>query len=433
MPKKCPQKINVLLIGKGGREHALARKMAESKRLGDLFTTDPGNPAIDELAMPIDVPFDIKQAYRAQQFCDKKNIGLVVVGPEDPLADGWADVLATNTRKIFGPSKEGAQLEASKSWAKQLMRQTAVPTAESRTFTTIDAAREYVKTRDEPMVVKASGLAKGKGVILCDTPEEGLETVERIMGERVFGAAGDTLIVEERLQGQEVSIFALVDGHNIWLLDPCQDHKQAFEKDKGPNTGGMGAYGPTPIVDQELMQEIQRDIIVPTVDGLRREGIEYRGVLYAGLMLTPGGPKVLEYNVRFGDPECQVLLSRMDCDLVEVLWATANGTLDHCDIGTDPRTACCVVMASGGYPDSYEKGKPITGVEEAEALGDVTVYFAGVARGSSGYVTDGGRVLGVTALADSLAEAQKLANRACEEIQFEGAHWRRDIGWRVMK
>ncbi|MFG0252105.1 MAG: phosphoribosylamine--glycine ligase, partial [Phycisphaerales bacterium JB038] len=242
MPKKCPQKVNVLLIGKGGREHALARKMAQSKRLGDLFSTDPGNPAIDQLATPIDVPFDIKQAYRLQQFCDKNDIGLVVIGPEDPLADGWADILATDTRKVFGPTKDGAQLEASKAWAKQLMRQAAVPTAESRTLTTIDAAREYVKTRDEPMVIKASGLAKGKGVILCDTPEEGLEAVEQIMGERVFGAAGDTLIVEEKLQGQEVSIFALVDGHNIWLLDPCQDHKQAYEQDQGPNTGGMGAY-----------------------------------------------------------------------------------------------------------------------------------------------------------------------------------------------
>lgn len=432
MSKKCPKKVNVLLIGKGGREHAIARKLTESRRLGDFFTTDPGNPAIDALAKPIDVPFDIKQAYRLQQFCEKRKIDLVVIGPEDPLADGWADVLATSERLVFGPTKEGAQLEASKVWAKQLMRQAAIPTAESRTLTTIEAAREYVRTRDEPIVVKASGLAKGKGVIICKTPEEGLAAVELIMGERAFGSAGDKIIVEERLKGQEVSILALVDGRNIWLLDACQDHKQAYEHDKGPNTGGMGAYSPTPLVDAALMQEIQRDVIVPTIDGLRREGIEYRGVLYAGLMLTPGGPKVLEYNVRFGDPECQVLLPRLDCDLIEVLWCTASGRLDQCDLGTDPRTACCVVMASGGYPGSYEKGKPIAGIDEAEAIGDVIVYLAGVARSGDDYVTDGGRVLGVTALADSLPEAQQLANRACDRIQFEGAHWRRDIGSRVM-
>jgi phosphoribosylamine--glycine ligase len=432
MPKKCPRKLNVLLVGKGGREHALARKLADSPRLGDFFVTDPGNPGIDALARPIDVPFDIKQAYRLQQFCDKHDIGLVVVGPEQPLADGWADVLATDTRLVLGPTKEGAQLEASKVWAKQLMRQAAIPTAESRILTTIDAAREYVRTRDEPMVIKASGLAAGKGVMICDTPEEGLEAVERLMGERAFGEAGDKIIVEEKLQGQEVSIFALVDGRNIWLLDSCQDHKQLLERDQGPNTGGMGAYSPTPIVDSALMQEIQRDIIVPTIDGLRREGIDYRGVLYAGLMLTPGGPKVLEYNVRFGDPECQVLMPRLDCDLVEVLWCTANGSLDQCDLGSESRTACCVVMASNGYPGSYEKGKPIAGIADAEALGDVTVYFAGVARQGGDYVTAGGRVLGVTALADSLADAQQLANSACEKIHFEDAHWRRDIGWRVM-
>ena len=431
--KKCPAKINVLIFGNGGREHALAKKLAESDRLGDFYTTQPGNPGIDALAQPVDVPYDIKQAYRMQQFCDHHNIGMVVIGPEDPLADGWADILAKEDRVVFGPTKAGAQLESSKAWAKQIMRQAAIPTAESRTFVSLSAAEEYARTRDEPVVVKASGLAKGKGVILCNTPEETLDAIDRIMRRREFGSAGDTLIIEERLQGQEVSIFALVDGRNIWLLDPCQDHKQAYEHDKGPNTGGMGAYCPTPVVDREVMTEIQRDIIVPTVDALRKEGIEYRGVLYAGLMLTPGGPKVLEYNVRFGDPECQALLTRLRCDLVDVLWSTASGNLENCDIEVDPRVACCVVMASDGYPGKYETGHLITGIEQAELEKDATVYFAGVKKNAAGeYLTNGGRVLSVTALGNSLEEARDKANDICGKIHFKGAHWRKDIGWRVL-
>ncbi len=425
--------MNVLLFGKGGREHALARKMSQSSRLGELWVTEAGNPAIDAIARPTGVPCDIRQAYRLQQFCDHHDIDLVVIGPEDPLADGWVDVLATPTRVVFGPPKEAAQLEASKAWAKQLMRQAAVPTAESRAFTNAEAARAYIETRDEPVVVKASGLAKGKGVVVCGTQDQAFAAIDRIMVDREFGEAGDTIIVEEKLEGQEASVFALVDGRNIWLLDCCQDHKQLHEGDRGPNTGGMGAYCPTPVIDEEMLGVIQRDIIMPTIDGLRREGIEYRGVLYVGLMLTYAGPKVLEYNVRFGDPECQVLMARMDCDLVEILWATATGCLDTCDMDTDQRVACCVVMAAGGYPGLCEKGLPITGIEDAEADGSTVVYYAGVARDKAGQlVTAGGRVLGVTSLGATLAEARDRANAACEKIHFENAHWRRDIGDRVL-
>jgi phosphoribosylamine--glycine ligase len=434
MPKNCPAEVNVLLIGNGGREHALAWKLSQSKRLGTLWIAQPGNPGIDALGRAIDVPYDIKQAYRLQQFCDHKDIGLVVIGPEAPLAEGWSDLLASESTMVFGPSQQAAQLECSKAWAKQLMRQASIPTAESRTFRNVDVAREYVRTRDEPMVIKASGLAAGKGVVICNTPEEGLEVIEQMMVDRAFGAAADEVIVEEKLTGQEVSVFALIDGHNMWILDASQDHKQLNEGDTGPNTGGMGAYCPTPLVDADTLRTIQSDILVPTVDGLRREGIEYRGILYMGLMLTAGGPKVLEYNVRFGDPECQAMMVRLDCDLIDVLWSTAAGSIERCDISVDQRVACCVVMASQGYPGAYEKGRVITGLEAVDQDSDTVVFHAGVQRLPSGELaTSGGRVLGVTSLADTLEAARDKANAWCERIEFEGAYFRRDIGDRVLK
>ncbi|MCH8824584.1 MAG: phosphoribosylamine--glycine ligase [Planctomycetes bacterium] len=433
----CPEHGNVLLIGGGGREHALAWKLCQSPRLGDLWLANPGNAALDKLGKPCPRAMDMSDVWQMQHWCEQNDIHLVVVGPEVPLAKGIVDALTTETRMVFGPNKNAAQIEANKAFARELMKQVAIPKAEGRTFKDLQPARHYVDAHEEPCVVKASGLAAGKGVIVCDTRDQAMDAVNRIMANREFGDAGKHIIIEEKLSGQEVSVLALVDGSSIWLLDPCQDHKQLGEGDTGPNTGGMGAYCPTPILDHETMAIIQREIIVPTVDALKREAIQYCGVLYAGIMLTPAGPKVLEFNCRFGDPECQTLMARLKGDLFEILWATCTGDLDNINIEFDPRTACCVVMCSEGYPGKYQTGKVITGIEEAEAMGSddeiVKVFHAGTKiRDDGALVTNGGRVLGVTALAADLQAARDLANVACEQIHFDGAFYRRDIGDRVL-
>jgi len=436
-PKPCPEKVNTLLIGGGGREHAIAWKLAQSPRLRKLWLTDAHNAGLRKLGEPAPVALDVRQIFQSRRWCDREEIDLVIVGPEAPLADGIADALASDTRLVFGPTKAAAQIEAHKTFAKQLMRHAAVPTAEARIFDHADSARQYLEAHDEPCVVKASGLAAGKGVIVADTQAQALDAVDRIMMQREFGDAGEKIIVEEKLSGQEVSVLALVDGRTIWLLDPAQDHKQVGEGDTGPNTGGMGAYCPAPLMDARTLETIEREIFVPTVDALRREGILYQGVLYAGLMLTPGGPKVLEFNCRLGDPECQPLMARLQGDLVEICWATAAGNLADVEIDFDPRVACCVVMCSAGYPGKYEKGKVITGIDDALAMsgpnGDVLVFHAGTTRREDGaLVTSGGRVLGVTALAEDLQSARNLANDACERIHFDGAFYRHDIGDRVL-
>ncbi|MDE0889036.1 MAG: phosphoribosylamine--glycine ligase [Phycisphaerales bacterium] len=440
-----PERVNVLLIGGGGREHALARQIKQSSRLGRLWVDSTANAAILAIGTPCTEPISKPAMFRLNSWCDKEEIGLVVIGPEAPLADGWADDLATENRLVFGPSKAAARIEADKGWAKEIMRSASVPSAEGRTFKDRAPAIAYAMSREEGCVVKASGLAAGKGVFVCPTPEEAVAAVQMMMGDPerrtqgCFGAAGDTIVIEELLQGQEMSVLAFVDGRSIWVLDPCQDHKQVGEGDVGPNTGGMGAYCPTPLATPELMSRIERDILVPTIDGLRREGIIFRGVLYAGLMLTAGGPKVLEYNCRFGDPECQPLMARLQGDLLEVLWATAAGQLDELESGLefDPRTACCVVLCSAGYPGSITKGHPITGIEAAEAEAGpgeaVIVFHSGTTVDSRDRVVSaGGRVISVTALAADLTSAQDLANRAAAKIEFAGAFFRRDIGSRVM-
>ncbi len=435
-----PNRANVLLIGGGGREHALAWKLKQSPGLGTLWVTHAGNAGLAQLGRPCPQSMDCSNAFAMQRWCDRNEIHLVVVGPEEPLARGIAEVLAAENRFVFGPGRAGARIEADKAFAKQIMRQAAIPTAEGRIFDDAESARAYLLARDEPCVVKASGLAGGKGAIVCRSQEEAMAAVERIMVRREFGEAGDVVVIEEKLSGQEVSVLALVSGRSIWLLDACQDHKPVGEGDTGPNTGGMGAICPTPVLDATVMSDVQSRIIVPAVDAMRRDGIDYRGVLYAGLMLTPGGPKVLEFNCRFGDPECQALLPRLEGDLLEILWAVsaagARSSLDEAAIRFDARTACCIVMCSAGYPGPYEKGKVITGIEDAEALGGagrkVIVFHAGTALDAAGrVVTDGGRVLGVTALAEDLASARELANEACDLIRFEGAFRRRDIGGRV--
>jgi phosphoribosylamine--glycine ligase len=434
-------KVNVLIIGGGGREHALGWKLRQSRRCGQLIFA-PGNAGTAGLGQNVDLPtepIDAKTVDAIEYFCRQNHVGLVIIGPEDPLAHGLVDRLQQSTYAkqgglIFGPTQQAAQLESDKAYAKQLMRGCAIPTAESRTFHDYDAAAAYVENRETPVAVKAAGLAKGKGAIVCDNAEQALEAVRRCMKERAFGEAGDTVVVEERLVGQEVSIMALVDGNHIYVLDAAQDHKQVYDGDTGPNTGGMGAYCPTPLVDDKLFAEVERNILVPVVDAMRRESLDYRGVLYAGLMLTAGGPKVLEFNCRFGDPEVQPLLMRMQGDLLEMMLATCERRLDQVQLDWDPRPCCCVVMASGGYPDAYEKHLPITGIGEAEAMDDVQVFHAGTAKDKSGrLVTSGGRVLNVCALGDTLAEARDRANAACDKIHFDHAHYRRDIGFRVMQ
>jgi phosphoribosylamine--glycine ligase len=423
------EKINVLLIGGGGREHAIAWKLAQSPRLGTLYATDMQNPGIAALAQPVDVPVDFKRPFRLQRFCETSKIGLVVIGPEEPLADGAADVLAAPGRAIFGPTAAGARLEADKAWCRQLVRGASVPIAEGRSFSDAQQARAYIQTREEPPVVKAAGLAKGKGVVVPETIDEALDAVTRIMEKREFGDAGSTIVVVERLHGREVSLLALTDGRTIYVLEPCQDHKRIGEGDTGPNTGGMGVCCPGGI-DEESLAIAQRDILVPTLDAMRREGIDFRGVLYAGLMLTPAGPKLLEFNCRFGDPECQTLMLRLDADLIDVMLATATRTLDRIDIGWSPAASCCVVLASPGYPSKPKLGAVISGIEAAAAVPGAVIFHAGTKRdpATGNIVTAGGRVLSVCAAADTMEEARRICYRAADLITFEGKQVRRDIG-----
>jgi phosphoribosylamine--glycine ligase len=426
-------KVNVLLVGGGGREHAIAAKLAASPRMGTLWVTHPDNPGLAALGRGVDVPVDIREIYRLVQVCDRERIGLVVIGPEDPLAEGYADKLAAPGRLVFGPTAAGARLEADKGWCKQLLRSAAIPTAESKSFSDAASAKAYIEAREELPVIKATGLAKGKGVVVPSSKAEALAAIDQMMVKRIFGDAGRTVLLEERLTGAEVSVLALVDGRTIAVLEVCQDHKRLGDGDTGPNTGGMGAFCPSALIDERMMARIEREILVPTVDALRRDGIDYRGVLFAGLMLTHGGPKVLEYNVRFGDPECQALLPRIRADLLEVMIATCERRLDEVEILTEPGATCCIVLASPGYPDRPRMGLPITGLDAAGRLPGVTVYHAGTARRPDGtIVTAGGRVLGVTAVGADLREARDRAYAAASLIDFEGKLMRSDIASGVL-
>ncbi len=416
--------MKVLLVGSGGREHALAWKLVQSSGLEKLYIA-PGNPGTGELGANVKIAADDVDGL--VEFARAKKIGLVVVGPEDPLAGGLVDRLEDAGIKAFGPRAGAAAIEADKAFAKEIMRSGAIPTAESRVFSDYEDAKHYIASRDSAVVVKAAGLAKGKGVYVCDDPADGILAAEKIMEERLFGQAGEKIIVEEKLLGQEASILAFVDGNSIYVMESAQDHKPVGEGDTGDNTGGMGAYSPAVVVTDKLMRQIEREILVPVVDSLRRNGTEYKGVLYAGLMLTAGGPKVLEFNARFGDPETQPIMMRFKGDLLEVMLAVCEGRLDKVSIGWDQRPAVCVVMSSAGYPGSYEKGKLITGIEKAEELADVKVFQAGTVSKDGKLYTNGGRVLGVTAMGGNLAEAKKQAYEAVKLIDFEGAYYRSDI------
>jgi len=422
--------MNVLLIGGGGREHALAWKLAQSKNLSKLYIA-PGNAGTAKCGQNVSIAAtDIEQLVN---FAKEKKVELAVVGPEAPLAAGAVDAFEAVGIKAFGPSAEAAKLEADKAFAKRLMRSCAISTAEGRIFDRFTDAKAYIASRDEPVVIKAAGLAAGKGVFVCDDPADGILAAEKIMCDKIFGQAGNTLVVEEKLLGEEASILAFVDTRDIYVMESSQDHKPIGDNDTGPNTGGMGAYSPAPVVTDALMDQITREVLVPLVDGLNRNGTPYKGVLYAGLMITAGGPRVLEFNVRFGDPETQPILMRLKSDLIEVCLAACDGRLDDVTLVWDPRPAVCVVMASGGYPGSYEKGKKITGLAEADSLKDVVVFHAGTDTRNGDIVTNGGRVLGVTAMGDNIADAKAKAYKAVEKIEFEGAYFRRDIADKAIR
>ncbi|MAT69459.1 MAG: phosphoribosylamine--glycine ligase [Planctomycetaceae bacterium] len=418
--------MKVLVVGGGGREHALAWKLSQGAQVDRVFVA-PGNAGTASDAENVDIADgDIPALVK---FAQDNQIGLAVVGPEAPLAAGAVDAFAAAKIPAFGPSRQAAELEASKVFCKNLLRHADVPTADFRTFTSASAAEKYVQSRDDlPVVVKADGLAAGKGVIVCSNRDEALEAVRRIAVDREFADAGTQLVIEERLIGQEASVLALTDGRAIVTLPAAQDHKPAYDGDRGPNTGGMGAYSPTPLVSDELIRTIEERVLVPTVHQMKRSRRPFRGVLYAGLMITNSGLKVLEYNVRFGDPECQPLMMRLNSNLAELLLACAEGRLEDAPPPQwDPRPAVCVVMASEGYPGSYPKGLPIRGLDDAAAVPDVKVFHAGTALKDGQVVTNGGRVLGVTGLGDSIAKAKLAAYSAVKCIRWEGAWCRKDI------
>ncbi len=424
--------MKVLVVGGGGREHALCWKLAQSPRVERIYCA-PGNAGIaaEEKCecVPLD-PFDFEALSRLAK---EKGVDFTVVGPEDPLARGLSDHFAKEGLKVFGPSAAAARIEASKVFTKELLAKYGIPTAAFEVFDHPEAAKRYIEKKGVPIVVKADGLAAGKGVVVARSLEEAFTAVDRIMVERVFGEAGARVVIEECLVGEEASFMVLTDGETVLPLPSSQDHKPLLDGDRGPNTGGMGAYSPAPVVTEALAEEIMEGIMKPTIRALAQEGAPYFGVLYAGLMIVEGRPYVLEFNCRFGDPEAQPVLMRLETDLAELIEAAFSGRLAECEVRVRPEAAVCVVMASGGYPGKYEKGKVITGIEEAERIPGVKVFHAGTTRKDGKLVTSGGRVLGVTALAEDIPQAMRKAYQAVEKIHFEKVHFRRDIGAKALR
>jgi phosphoribosylamine--glycine ligase len=418
--------MRILVVGGGGREHALCWKIHRSPLVTGLFAA-PGNAGTATVAENRPVATSDHDALL--KLCKTESIDLVVVGPEEPLVAGLADKLRAAGLRVFGPGKEGARIEGSKTFAKTLMRRYAVPSASFRSFDSFPEAGEYLESQiDWPVVIKADGLAAGKGVVLPQNLDEGMSAARSMLEGAKFGDAGRRIVVEECLRGEELSVLAVTDGRTIVVLDAAQDFKRIFDGDRGPNTGGMGSYSPVPIATEALLTTVTRDILVRTIHAFTRDRMEYRGVLYAGLMATRGGPKVIEFNCRFGDPETQVVLVRMKSDIVPLLVAAAEGRLsDVTELEWDPRPAVCVVIASHGYPESSHKGDAITGLDQAGAMDDVVVFHAATAQAGDTVLTAGGRVLGVTALGDTLAAARERAYAAVAKIRFEGMQFRRDI------
>lgn len=419
--------MKVLVVGGGGREHALVWKLKQSPRVKEVYCA-PGNAGIAQMATCVNIRAEDVKMLLA--FAREKGIDLTVVGPEAPLMEGIVEKFREAGLKIFGPSRRAAEIEGSKALAKEIMEKYNIPTARYAAFTDAAGAKAYIREHGAPCVVKADGLAAGKGVIVAMDEATALEAVETIMQERVFGDAGDKVIIEEFLEGEEVSILAFTDGETVIPMVSAQDHKRIFDKDEGPNTGGMGAYSPAPVYTPELAEIALRDILIPTVKGMAQEGRTYSGVIYAGLMVTKDGPKVLEYNARFGDPETQAVLVRLDTDLVDIIDAILEGRLARQEIRWKPEAAVCVVIAAGGYPGDYEKGKPISGLDSAGKK--AVVFHAGTKQVDGRIVTNGGRVLGVTGLGKTIAEAIANTYEAAQEIRFADMHYRKDIGYRAL-
>ncbi len=418
--------MKILVIGSGGREHALVWKLRQSPRVTEVFCA-PGNAGIGQIATTL--PISISDHKALAQAARENGIDLTVVGPDDALAAGIVDYFQEQGLRIFGPRQSAARLESSKVFAKEFMKRHGLPTAASGHFSESAEALRYIETLQYPIVIKADGLALGKGVVIAHDKETAVATIRGMMEEGQFGAAGKRVVIEEFLTGQECSVHALIDGENYLLFPAAQDHKQIHDGDKGPNTGGMGTFSPpAKLVTPEVIERIHNDIMKPFMAGLKKDGIDFKGLLFPGLMITSEGPKILEFNCRFGDPETQVLLSRLQSDLVDLLEATIDGRLGAYTPVWDPCAAVCVIMASAGYPGAYEGGKEITGIADAEALGDVTVFHAGTKLKDGKLVTAGGRVLGVTALGNTLEDARAKAYAAVSKIQFDGATYRRDIG-----
>jgi len=418
--------MKVLVVGNGGREHALAWKLAQSPKVEIVYCA-PGNAGTAVDCTNVDI--GVMEIDKLVAFALKEKIDLTVIGPEAPLVVGIVDAFEKKKLRVFGPNQAAAALEGSKVFAKEIMQQANVPTGDYRVFSNVEDAEEFLTERNNlKFVVKADGLAAGKGVAVCDTTGEAIAAVRECLVENRFGEAGREVLIEERLSGPEVSVLALVDGRTIVTLEAAQDHKAAHDGDTGPNTGGMGAYSPAPFATPELMDEVIQTILIPVVHTMRKKGIEFRGVLYAGLMLTPSGPKVLEFNVRLGDPETQPILMRLKTDLFDVLMAATEGRLkDYAELDWDDRTAVCVVMASEGYPDEYEKGKPIRGLAQAAELPNAKVFHAGTTIKNGEVVNNGGRVLGVTALGETVSLAKQRAYEAVKCIRWDGAWCRKDI------
>ena len=421
--------MKVLVIGGGGREHAVCKKLSESKDVTQILCA-PGNAGIAQVARCI-LEVKATDVEGIVALAKKEKVDFVCVTPDDPLALGCVDRLEEEGIPAFGPTAYAAQMEASKIFSKNLMRKYGIPTAKCEIFTEMDKALAYLDTQEAPIVVKADGLALGKGVVVASTIEEAKNAVIEMMEGGKFGKSGARVLIEECMVGREVTVLCFCDGKTIRPMPASQDHKRVFDGDKGPNTGGMGAFAPSPLYTEEIAERTEKEILIPTLNAMNSEGFTFKGVLYVGLMLTKDGPKVVEYNARFGDPETQVVLPLLESDLFAIMRAVREGRLAETDIRWKKESAACIVLASGGYPGKYESGKLISGLEDAETAG-ATVYHAGTKKADAGYVTAGGRVLGVTALGDTLADAVHSAYAAAEKIHFEGAHMRRDIGSRDM-
>lgn len=422
--------MDILVIGAGGREHAICWSLAKSPKADKIYCA-PGNAGIGQIAEL--VPIQVNEFEKLAAFAEEKRVGLVVVGPDDPLAEGIVDVFEAKNIPVFGPRKNAAHIEGSKTFMKDLLKKYNIPTAAYEKFDNYEQALQYLQSRPVPIVIKADGLAAGKGVTVAFTREEAETALKNIMIDKVFGESGSQVVIEEFLEGQEMSILSFVDGETVRPMVAAQDHKQVYDGDKGPNTGGMGTYSPLPHIADSIIEEAIETIIKPTAKAMVAEGRPFRGVLFAGLMITPDGkPKTIEFNARFGDPETQVVLPRLKSDLLEIFLAAVNGTLDQVYIEWSEEAAVCVVLASGGYPASYPKGLPIQGLEEAQAAGAL-VFHAGTGKNEAGeWVTNGGRVLGVVGRGSSIAEARDNAYQAANLITFEGKHQRSDIAAKAL-